>query len=90
MGVQEMTRFGMKEKDFERLAGFIADIVIRNKDLAGEVAAYRQQFARMQYCLSPEETLRVAPGLLESIFPDYAYFQGFAEALRTLHPGLSH
>jgi len=24
MGVQEMTRFGMKEKDFEELAGYMA------------------------------------------------------------------
>ena len=90
MGVQEMTRFGMKEKDFERLAGFIADVIIRKKDVAGEVAAYRQQFSRMHYCLSAEETLRIGPALFESIFPDHAYFQGFAEALRSLHHGLEH
>ena len=90
MGVQEMTRFGMKEKDFERLAGFIADVVIRKKDVAGEVAAYRQQFSRMHYCLCAEETLRVGPALFESVFPEHAYFQGFAEALRSLHHGLEH
>ena len=26
MGVQEMTRFGMKEKDFPELAGYIAEV----------------------------------------------------------------
>ena len=31
IGVQEMTRFGMKEKDFGELAGYFADIVIREQ-----------------------------------------------------------
>ena len=29
LGVQEMTRFGMMEKDFDALAGYMADVVIR-------------------------------------------------------------
>ena len=37
MGVQEMTRFGMKEKDFDELAGYIADVVIRNKTVKDAV-----------------------------------------------------
>ena len=35
MGVQEMTRFGMTEKDFDVLAGYLADVVIRNKNGQG-------------------------------------------------------
>jgi len=81
MGVQEMTRFGMKEKDFDGLARFIADIVLRKKNVAKEVADFRSQFAAMKYCLSLEQTLRIAPGLLQSIFPGRDYFQSFAAAL---------
>jgi glycine/serine hydroxymethyltransferase len=81
MGVQEMTRFGMKEKDFDGLARYLADIVLRRKNVANEVADYRSHFAAMEYCLSPEQTLRIAPGLFQSIFPGQDYSQRFAEAL---------
>lgn len=84
MGVSEMTRFGMKESDFDHLAALIADIVIHNKDKADDVAAYRQNFHRMHYCLGREETLAIAPQIMESIFPDVDYFRGFAEGLKNL------
>jgi glycine/serine hydroxymethyltransferase len=84
MGVQEMTRFGMKESHFDGLARFIADIVLRKKNSAAEVAAYRANFNTMEYCLNYEQTLRLAPRLLESIFPGREYSLGFAEALRKL------
>ncbi len=84
MGVSEMTRFGMKEKDFEPLARFLADIIIHKKTVAKEVAQYREHFQTMGYCLPPEETMKVAPALLESIFPNHGYFQSCAEALRRL------
>jgi glycine/serine hydroxymethyltransferase len=82
MGVQEMTRFGMKEKDFDGLARFIADIVLRKKNVAKEVADFRSHFVTMEYCLSLEQTLRIAPGLFQSIFPGQDYFQHFADALK--------
>jgi glycine/serine hydroxymethyltransferase len=70
MGVQEMTRFGMTESDFDRLAGFIADVVLRKKTFASDVAEFRSSFRNMQYCLTPEQTLRIVPGILESISPE--------------------
>jgi glycine/serine hydroxymethyltransferase len=82
MGVQEMTRFGMKEADFANVARLMADIILRRKAVAKEVADYRGQFQSMRYCLTLEETLRVAPVILESIFADHDYFLGFAQALR--------
>lgn len=82
MGVQEMTRFGMKEADFANVARLMADIILRKKAVAKEVADYRNQFQSMRYCLTLEETLRVAPAILESIFADHDYFLGFAQALR--------
>ncbi|TES85541.1 MAG: hypothetical protein E3J89_04375, partial [Candidatus Aminicenantes bacterium] len=53
MGVQEMTRFGMKEKDFEQLSGFIADVIVRNKKVKEEAKKFRENFLQMKYCLSP-------------------------------------
>ncbi|MBC7361885.1 MAG: hypothetical protein H5U06_06355 [Candidatus Aminicenantes bacterium] len=69
MGVQEMTRFGMKEKDFEILAGLIADVVIRNKKVKEEVRRYRQNFLEMQYCLPEKQAVELASKLLLSILP---------------------
>jgi glycine/serine hydroxymethyltransferase len=81
IGVQEMTRYGMKEGDFDGLARFIADIILRKKTIAGEVAEYRWRFRNMIYCLDFEQTLRLAPRLLESIFPDREYSIRFAASL---------
>jgi glycine/serine hydroxymethyltransferase len=81
MGVQEMTRFGMKEPDFDGLARFIAGVVLKKNNPAAEVAEFRKKFCSMEYCLTAEQTLRLAPRLLESVFSDHNYAHGFAEAL---------
>ena len=70
MGVQEMTRFGMKEQDFDTLARFMADIILKNKNLTKEIAEFRSRFTAMEYCLTPEQTARIAPKLLATAFPD--------------------
>jgi len=69
MGVQEMTRFGLKEKDFEILAGLMAEVVIRNKKVKEEVKSYRQNFLEMQYCLPENQAVDLASGLLLSLLP---------------------
>ncbi|OGP99266.1 MAG: glycine cleavage system protein T [Deltaproteobacteria bacterium RBG_19FT_COMBO_52_11] len=56
-GVQEMTRFGMKEEDFGELAGIMADIILRSRSAKEEVIRFRSRFTRMEYCL-PEEKAR--------------------------------
>jgi len=33
MGVSEMTRFGMEEKDFQLLAGLIQEVIINNANI---------------------------------------------------------
>jgi len=83
-GVPEMTRFGMKEADFDNLGRLMADIIIRNKNVGEEVAEYRKQFKKMHYCLDLEQTLRIAPAIIESLFPDHDYFQAVATALKEL------
>jgi aminomethyltransferase len=55
MGVQEMTRFGMKEKDFPELAQLMGDVIHKNKTVKDEVKALRQRFLDMQYCFSGGE-----------------------------------
>jgi glycine/serine hydroxymethyltransferase len=83
-GVQEMTRYGMKEQDFDTLARFMADIILRKKNVAKEVAEFRSRFCAMEYCLSIEQTTRLAPRLFESVFPGHDGFLNFAEALRKM------
>ncbi|MFZ7112231.1 MAG: glycine cleavage system aminomethyltransferase GcvT [Desulfatiglandales bacterium] len=55
MGVSEMTRFGMKEGDFETLAALLADAV-RGKEVKKEVSRLREGFLKLDYCFD-EETL---------------------------------
>ncbi len=78
MGVQEMTRFGMKEKDFEVLSGLIADVVMRNKNVKEDVKEFRKNFLEMKFCLPPKEAVPLASKILNSVF----VYPGFAEMLR--------
>jgi glycine/serine hydroxymethyltransferase len=86
-GVQEMTRFGMKENDFARLAELVADVVIRDKNVKEEVASYRAEFPDMKYCLPPEESSRLGARILESVFPTSDYAKMFAEHLLKFSAG---
>jgi len=81
MGVQEMTRFGMKEKDFEQLSGFIADVIVRNKKVKEEAKKFRENFLQMKYCLSPKEALPLAAKIIKSIFPYPDFADLFIENL---------
>ncbi len=84
LGVQEMTRFGMTEKDFDRLAGFIADCVIRGLRVKDEVAAFRRDFLRMGFCLPPEKAVPLAARVLVSAIPAPDFAARFAENLMKL------
>ncbi|MGQ9768943.1 MAG: serine hydroxymethyltransferase [Thermogutta sp.] len=55
MGVAEMTRFGMTEKDFEELAGLIGEVLLRGRRVADAVAAFRSRFLEMTYCFRPQD-----------------------------------
>jgi glycine/serine hydroxymethyltransferase len=86
-GVQEMTRFGMKENDFGRLAELMADVIIKNKNVQAEVSKYRGHFPEMKYCLPPEESSRIGARILESVFPTGDYARMFAERLTEFSAG---
>lgn len=66
LGVQEMTRFGMKEPDFQELAGHLAEVVRGGK--AGEkVASLRGRFTEMQYCLPPAKAEPLVDDLVKTL-----------------------
>ncbi len=67
MGVQEMTRFGMKEKDFGQLADFISQIILHDRSLAREVSLFRKDFTEMKYCLTAEEAAPLVQKLWEAL-----------------------
>jgi len=66
MGVQEMTRFGMKEKDFEELAGHIKEIILEHKDIGTQIARFRGNFTEMAYCLPEEKSEPLIKKLLKN------------------------
>jgi glycine/serine hydroxymethyltransferase len=84
LGVQEMTRFGMTEKDFDTLAGLMSDIIVRNKPAGPEVAMYRKNFLTMGFTLPPAEALPLAARVLRSAIPDPAYAAKFADNLNRI------
>ncbi len=80
-GVQEMTRFGMREAHFDKLAGLFADCVIRDRRVADEAAKYREDFLTMGYCLPAEVAAELGARALASTFPKSDYARRFAENL---------
>jgi len=82
MGVQEMTRFGMKEKDFDLLSGLIADIVLENKKVKEEVKNFRQNFLEMKFCLSFQEALPLVSRVIKSLYPYSDFANLFIENLQ--------
>ena len=81
MGVQEMTRFGMREENFKSLAGYIADVIIRNQNTKEEIQKFRGEFLKMHYCLPIEEAAPLAAKILASIFPHGEFLRVFLDIL---------
>jgi aminomethyltransferase len=68
MGVQEMTRFGMKEEDFGELADYITQVILRERSLTAEVSRFRKRFTEMKYCLPVEEAVPLIQNLWGSLW----------------------
>lgn len=81
IGAQEMTRFGMVEKDFEKLAGLVTEVIKEDKNIKEEVKTFRRDFLEMKFCLPPEEGLPLAARALHAVFPKEEYGKIFAENL---------
>jgi len=84
MGVQEMTRFGMKEKDFEQLAELITDCLTKNAVVKDKAKELRSNFLEMKYCLPVEEAAVFAAKILGSIFPKEEFFAKFVDNLQVI------
>ena len=67
MGVQEMTRFGMKEDDFGQLAEYMSQVILKDWPMAKEVSRFRKKFTEMKYCLSEKEAVSMVKGLIEAL-----------------------
>lgn len=50
LGVAEMTRFGMREKDFAAIAALIHDVVCHGRSVKDEVIALRKKFQELKFC----------------------------------------
>jgi len=55
MGVQEMTRFGMKEPHFQQLAHLIAEAIGGNRTVKEKVLQFRKDFLEMRYSFSMDQ-----------------------------------
>ncbi len=67
LGVSEMTRFGMRESDFEALAQLMADVVLRKKPVAAEVIRLRRRFQELKFCFSGDEITAYQERFLKSL-----------------------
>jgi glycine hydroxymethyltransferase len=57
IGVQEMTRFGMKEEEMKVIAGFLREILVEKKDpgkVASEVSSFRSKYQTVKYCFDDQ------------------------------------
>ncbi len=55
MGVSEMTRFGMAEKDFKTLAGLMADLIQKGSAVKDDIIKFRNHFMDMHFCFKEAE-----------------------------------
>jgi aminomethyltransferase len=67
LGVAEMTRFGMKQKDFQELASFLADVIKNGSKIKEEIKIFRSRFLDMQYCFQENDFQDVATSLVDSL-----------------------
>ena len=68
MGVQEMTRFGMKEEDFGELADAVSQVILHHRSLPAEISQLRKRFTEMQYCLPVEEAAPLIQKLWQALW----------------------
>jgi aminomethyltransferase len=66
-GVQEMTRFGMKEEDFSQLAEYMKEIIAHNRPVGKAVSQFRKRFTEMKFCLPEKEATPLVKKLLKAI-----------------------
>jgi glycine hydroxymethyltransferase len=61
IGVQEMTRFGMREAEMERIAVLLQKCLMSGKYIGDEVSDLRKQFQEIQYSFDGETGVKTEP-----------------------------
>ena len=67
LGVSEMTRFGMKENDFQDLAQLMKDAVTGKDSVKERVIDFRKSFTQLQYCFDSSESLDPLMNILRNL-----------------------
>ena len=55
LGVAEMTRFGMTPEDFQTLAQFIHDLLVKDISVIEHIKDLRSRFLNLKYCFSDSQ-----------------------------------
>jgi len=55
MGVSEMTRFGMEEADFTKVAHLVGEVVKGGKSVKEEITKLRSGFLQMRFCFEEKD-----------------------------------
>ncbi len=55
LGVAEMTRFGMGAEGFGWLAELMADVILKDVDVTGQIVALREPFRELGFCFTGDE-----------------------------------
>jgi len=61
-----MTRFGMKEKDMQAVAGLMAEVIKYGRAVKEEAARLRGRFLELGYCFKGEELKALQAELLST------------------------
>lgn len=67
LGVSEMTRFGMKQQDFQELASFMTDLIKNGSNIQKEIKAFRGRFQEMHYCFQEKDFPDIAGSFIASL-----------------------
>ncbi|HID69618.1 MAG TPA: glycine cleavage system aminomethyltransferase GcvT [Desulfobacterales bacterium] len=67
LGVSEMTRFGMKQKDFQELASLMADLIKNETNIKEKVKSFRERFLDMNYCFNEDDFGDIVSSLMNSL-----------------------
>ncbi len=57
LGTQELTRWGMKEKEMEKIAEFFRRVLIDKENVKSEVIELKKEFMEIHYCFKSENQI---------------------------------
>jgi len=76
----------MTGKDFEVLAGYVADAVIRKAVVRDKITSWRRNFLEMKYCLPAGDAVSLAARMFAGAFSDPRFADRFVKELGSVRP----